>query len=185
MKKAVIFDRDGTLIIDKVYLNDPSKIEYLPGCFEALKQLRDRGFVFAVATNQSGLAKGIVQIRNMDLIHEKMSHDFARHGVFFLGFYYAPFSTDSLHPRRKPGPGMIDDAARDHGLDLRQSWMIGDRMTDIEAGARAGVRSILLEGVETPDRYPHFARPFCVAKNLLEVAQVISAFEISNSIVQK
>lgn len=172
MKKAIIFDRDGTLIIDKIYLNDPAQIVYLPNVFQALQMLRDLDFIFAVATNQSGIAKGIVSVENMNLIHEKISQEFAKHKVSFAGFYHAPYATDSNHPRRKPNPGMLLDASSDHGIDLKQSWMIGDRMTDVEAGHRAGCRSIFLTGVETPEQSP-FAPPEFVANDLLEAAEWI------------
>ncbi|NCN95846.1 MAG: HAD-IIIA family hydrolase, partial [Bdellovibrionales bacterium] len=69
-KKALILDRDGTLIVDKIYLNDPNEIEYLPGIFEALQYFRDLGFVFCVATNQSGVPRGLVDVRNLNKIHE-------------------------------------------------------------------------------------------------------------------
>lgn len=149
MKKKVVFlDRDGTLIIDKVYLNDPDQIEYLPGAFDALKRLKEAGFDFVIVTNQSGVARGIVQLENLDEIHRRMQVAYAEHGVDFLGFYYAPYSVESNHPLRKPNPGMLLAAAEEHGIDLQQSWMVGDRMTDVEAGRKAGCRTILLAGVE-------------------------------------
>ena len=74
-KKAVILDRDGTLIVDKIYLNDPEQIEYLQGVFEALRLLRDHGFVFAVATNQSGVPRGLVQVENLYEIHRRIRGD--------------------------------------------------------------------------------------------------------------
>ncbi len=176
MKKAVILDRDGTIIIDKIYLNDPSQVEYCPRVFEALQRLRDHGFIFAIATNQSGLAKRIVDIRNMDLIHERIANDFAKYGVSFVGFYYAPFSVESTHLRRKPNPGMLLDASRDHGISLKHSWMIGDRMTDVEAGHRAGCRSILLSGVETPQLSP-FSPPEIFVNDLYQAALFIEKFQ--------
>ena len=147
-KKAVFFDRDGTLIVDKIYLNDPDQIEYFPGAFEALTQLRDAGFEFVIVTNQSGVARGIVQVENLDEIHRRMRASYAEHGVKFLGFYYAPYSVESNHPMRKPNAGMLLAAAAEHGIDLSQSWMVGDRISDVEAGRKAGCRTILLAGVE-------------------------------------
>ncbi len=147
-KKVVFFDRDGTLIIDKVYLNDPDQIEYLPGAFDTLVQLRDAGFEFAIVTNQSGVARGIVSIENLDEIHRRIRVAYAEHGLEFLGFYYAPYSVESNHPMRKPNAGMLLTAAQEHDIDLSQSWMVGDRMTDVEAGIKAGCRTILLRGVE-------------------------------------
>ncbi len=175
-KKTVFLDRDGTLIVDKVYLNDPNQIEYLPGVFAALRRLRDANYQFVIVTNQSGVAKGLVSIRNLDRIHELMAGSFARHGVYFSGFYYAPFSVESQHYMRKPNAGMLECAALDHRADMKRSWMIGDRMTDVEAGHRAGVQTILLEGVETPKEAP-FSPPTFFVPNLLTAAEAILGWD--------
>lgn len=151
-KKAVFFDRDGTLIIDKIYLNDPDQIEYLPGVFTALRDLRDAGFVFFVVTNQSGVPRGHVTLKNLEEIHRRIRFAFAERGVDFLNFYSAPFPTDSNHLHRKPNPGMLLQAAQEYHIDLQRSWMIGDRMTDVEAGHRAGARSILLTPVAVNEK---------------------------------
>jgi D-glycero-D-manno-heptose 1,7-bisphosphate phosphatase len=172
MKKTIFFDRDGTLIIDKIYLNDPNQIEYLPGVFEALRRLRDAEYQFVVVTNQSGVPRGLVTIENLNEIHRRMTDEFARHGVFFAGFYYAAFSVESNHPMRKPNPGMLMAAAQDHKVDLSASWMIGDRISDVEAGHRAGCRSILLEGVESRETAAA-ARPAYYAPGILEASQFI------------
>ncbi len=171
-KKAILLDRDGTLIVDMVYLNEPDKIEYLPGVFEALRLLRDHNFVFCVATNQSGVARGIVDVRNLDEIHRRIREKFSSEGVDFLTFHSAPYMTDFNHPMRKPNPGMLLEAARWHNLDLKRSWMIGDRMTDVEAGHRAGCRSALVGTMESPENSP-FLPPEVHSTNLLSVAEEI------------
>ncbi len=173
-KKAVFLDRDGTLIVDKVYLNDPAQIEYLPGVFEALRLLRDAGYIFCLATNQSGVARGLVQLENLHKIHGIIAADFHGHGVEFAGFYYAPYPVESNHPMRKPNSGMLDAGAVDHGIDLSQSWMIGDRMSDVEAGTRAGAGTILLSGTESPEAFA-WAPPDHVADGLLDAAKWIIA----------
>ena len=143
-KPAVILDRDGTLIVDRIYLNDPDAIEYLPGVFQALRMLRDHGFVFAVATNQSGVPRGLVDVRNLDEIHRRIQAKFAAEGVDLLSFHSAPYMTDNDHIFRKPNPGMLTEAALWYNFDLPRSWMVGDRMTDVEAGHRAGCQTVLL-----------------------------------------
>lgn len=173
-KKTIFFDRDGTLIIDKVYLNDPEQIVYLPGAFEALRQLRDAGYQFVIVTNQSGVPRGLVTIENLNEIHRRIADEFTRHGISFAGFYYAPFSVESNHPMRKPNPGMLLAAAADHDIDLEKSWIVGDRMTDAEAGRRVGCRSILLEGVEKAEG-SGFEPPTAVASDLLMMAELILA----------
>lgn len=171
-RKAVFLDRDGTLIVDRIYLNDPEKIEYLPGVFTALRTLRDHGFSFAVATNQSGVARGLVQIENLFEIHRRIRADFASEGVDFLEFYYAPYMTDSNHPMRKPNPGMILRGAQDFGVQLAPSWMVGDKMLDVEAGHRAGCRSALVGFSDRPEN-SSFAPPEIHAPDLISVAERI------------
>jgi D-glycero-D-manno-heptose 1,7-bisphosphate phosphatase len=171
-RKAVFLDRDGTLIVDRIYLNDPELVEYLPGVFHALRLLRDEGFVFLVATNQSGIARGIVQIENLERIHQRMRADFAREGIDFLEFYYAPYMTDFNHPMRKPNAGMLERGALDFSIDLKRSWMVGDRMTDVEAGHRAGCRSALL-GPGDRKNFPQFMPPEIHVPNLIDVAEQI------------
>lgn len=171
-KPAVILDRDGTLIVDLVYLNDPDKIEYLPGVFEALRLLRDHGFVFCVATNQSGVPRGLVDVRNLDEIHVRIRDKFAAEGVDFLSFHSAPFMTNYPHSFRKPNPGMLWEAAQRYNLDLSRSWMVGDRMTDVEAGHRAGTRSVLVGTMEAIED-SSFAPPEIHAPNLLAAAKDI------------
>ncbi len=174
-KKAVLLDRDGTLIVDMVYLNDPERIEYLPGVFEAMRLLRDYNFVFCVATNQSGVARGIVDVRNLDEIHRRIQAKFCSEGVDILSFHSAPYMTSFDHPMRKPNPGMLHEAARWHHLDLSASWMVGDRMTDVEAGHRAGCRSALVGVQENPSAFKQFRPPEIHAPNLLNIAREIIA----------
>lgn len=172
MKKAVFFDRDGTLIIDKIYLNDPSAIEYLPGVFEGMKLLKDHGFEFVVVTNQSGVPRGLVQIENLNQIHQNIREEMAKNGIDILNFYYAPHLVESNHHTRKPNPGMLEMGIRDFDIDPSQSWMVGDRMTDVEAGHRANMKSIFLHGTEDPSlsdyKPPHF-----IAQNFMELCQHI------------
>lgn len=171
-KKTVFFDRDGTLIIDKVYLNDPEQIVYLEGVFEALRELRDAGFQFVVVTNQSGVARGLVTLDNLHEIHRRIAAEFARHDIQFAGFYYAPYSVESNHEMRKPNPGMLLAAHEEHGIDFAHSWMVGDRGSDVVAGHRAGCRTVLLDGVESAETIAE-TKPHFVAHTILEAARFI------------
>lgn len=169
---AVILDRDGTLIVDLIYLNDPDQIEYLPGVFEALRMLRDQGFKLIVATNQSGVPRGVVDVRNLDEIHRRIRDKFSLEGVDLISFHSAPYMTDYNHTMRKPNPGMLLEAAQWFNLDLSRSWMVGDRMTDVEAGHRAGTRSALIGPTADPND-SEFSPPEVFAPNLLVAAQEI------------
>ena len=149
MKKAIFFDRDGTLIENKHYLNDPNDIEYMPGVFEALKSLSDAGYLLFVATNQSGIPRGLVSEENMHEIHKRMQDKFSENGFKIEKYYYSPHMPDSDHPSRKPNPGMLLQAAEEFSIDLNSSWMIGDKDIDVETGHNAGAQSILLDSTVT------------------------------------
>lgn len=152
MKKAIFLDRDGTIIVDKHYLNDPNEVEFCAGAVQGLQNLQ-KDFLLVVVTNQSGIARGLVQVENMHLIHQKMQDLLKPHGVTLTAFYHSPHAADSNHPLRKPNPGMLLQAAKEHRIDLAHSYMIGDKPIDVEAGHRAGCKSILIseEPPETTD----------------------------------
>ncbi len=169
MRKAVFLDRDGTLIIDKVYLNNPKQIEWLPGALEGLQRLHEAGYTLIVVTNQSGVARGIVSLENLAEIHRRIAATCERNGAVIAGFYFAPGPADQPHPLRKPNPGMLLTGAEEHGIDLKQSWMVGDRYTDVQAGQKAGCRCIFLPGVEQP---PSRDEAF-TATSFTEVVQII------------
>lgn len=180
MKKTVFLDRDGTIIIDRVYLNDPDQITYLPGVFEALRELQAAGYQFVIVTNQSGVARGIVSLENLEEIHRRIAVAFAEHGIKFAKFYSAPYSVESNHHWRKPNPGMLEAAHADlGGVDFAHSWMVGDRMSDVEAGRRAGCKTVLLAGVETPAD-SSFAAPTIFAPDLLTATSEMLKIDRAN-----
>lgn len=168
--KAIFLDRDGTIIIDKVYLNDPNKVEFLPNAISGMKHLQDIGFTLFVATNQSGIPRGLVQIDNLHKIHDVISRECEKHEVYIKKYYYSPHASDSNHPTRKPNPGMLLEAQKEFSIDLKSSWMIGDRIIDVQAGLNAGTRGILLES-NNSDK--HIVTPEYIAKDLLDAATYI------------
>lgn len=149
-RAAVFLDRDDTLIANVPYLADPTKIRVLPGAAEALAALRRAGFAIVLATNQSAVGRGIVTEARLREIHDELERLLAADGARLDAIYHcphAPQGRDSMvveHPDRKPAPGMLLRAARDLGLDLNASWMIGDLISDVLAGLNAGCRSILV-----------------------------------------
>lgn len=144
MGKAIFLDRDGTLIVDKNYLNDYRQIEYLDGVFPALRALCQAGYLLVMVTNQSGIAKGLITWEQLEEIHNKMQKDFAKHGVQFSEIFVAPYASDSQHPDRKPAPGMLLKAIAKYNIDVKKSYMIGDKQLDMDAGQRAGVTSLFI-----------------------------------------
>jgi D-glycero-D-manno-heptose 1,7-bisphosphate phosphatase len=143
---AVFLDRDGTLNRETGYLHDWADWLWLPGAPQALARLHGRGYRLVVVSNQSGLARGLYGKEAVDALHRRVNEDLAGFGAAIEAFYYCPH-----HPEfsggcscRKPKPGLLLRAADDLGLDCRESWMIGDKMSDILAGRAAGCRSILI-----------------------------------------
>lgn len=173
MKKAVFLDRDGTIIRDMVYLNDPAKIEIFPESYEAIRLLNSHEYLIIVATNQSGVARGIVKESILKEINQIIADELKKKNAIIHDTYYAPDAVDSGSFNRKPNPGMLLEAAQKYNIDLKQSWMVGDRMTDVEAGLRAGCKSILLQNPNTPPIDASFAPPQIIAKDLLDAAQMI------------
>lgn len=173
MKKAVFLDRDGTIIRDMIYLNDPSKIEVFKESYPALKKMRDSGFEIVLVTNQSGVARGFVEENILKEINQIIVQDFANRGIDIIDVYYCPHPVDGGCFCRKPNPGMLLDAAQKHSIDLKQSWMIGDRMTDCEAGKRAGCKSILLQNATTPPISSEFGAPEIISQDILTATDLI------------
>lgn len=173
MKKAVFLDRDGTVIIDRIYLNDPKGIEVYKESYEALQLLHSEGYLIFLVTNQSGVARGLVHEENVKKINSMIIDDFGTRGTVISGAYYCPHPVDGGCICRKPNAGMLEKAAQEHGLDLKKSWMVGDRMSDVEAGRRAGSRGILLQNDTTPPLDGNFTVAEFVSVNVLEAAKLI------------
>jgi len=173
MKKAVFLDRDGTVIIDRIYLNDPNGIEVYKESYEALQLLHNEGYLIFLITNQSGVARGLVEEANVKIINKIIIDDFGSKGTLISEAYYCPHPVDGGCICRKPNAGMLEQAAKEYDLDLKKSWMVGDRMSDVEAGRRAGARSILLKNDTTPPIDGSFEAAEFVSQNVLEAAKFI------------
>lgn len=162
---TVFVDKDGTLVEDRPYNADPARMSFTTGALDGLRLLHAHGFRIVVVTNQPGVALGYFDLQALLRLRQALARRLARAGVPLTGFYacpHAPATPDgpACHCR-KPAPGLLQQAARVHGLDLARSWMVGDILDDVEAGQRAGCRSVLLDvGNETlwqegPWRTPH------------------------------
>jgi D,D-heptose 1,7-bisphosphate phosphatase len=155
LRPAVFLDRDGTLIEHVHYLSDPAHVRLLPGAAESLARLRRAGFVCVLVTNQSAIGRGMITEARLHEIHSEMNRQLAQRGTALDAIYYCPDlpSSDDRtvveNHKRKPGPGMLLQAAADLGIDLAASWMVGDLISDVLAGLNAGCRSILLESGQT------------------------------------
>jgi D-glycero-D-manno-heptose 1,7-bisphosphate phosphatase len=177
MKRAVFLDRDGTLIEEKGYLSDPSQLEMLPGVPEALKRLMDAGFLLFIVTNQSGIGRGYYSLRDMKRVNERLIDDLRPYAVRFEKIYFAPEAPEQPSGGRKPSPLFLFDA-RDHfKVDLGQSYMIGDKLSDLECGWNAAVKDSFLVrtgyGAITEKKFPERIRKADVADTLAEAVQWI------------
>jgi D,D-heptose 1,7-bisphosphate phosphatase len=175
--KAVFLDRDGTLIVNRHYGSDPDGIELLDGVVEGLLELREAGYKLVLVSNQSGVARGYFDEVSVAKMHDRLQRILDRHGAALDGLEYCPHHPEGIVAPyaiecicRKPAPGMLRRAARKHSVNLSASWMLGDIEADVEAGRRAGARTVLV-GHETSLAPPDFhAEDFTEAvRHILEV----------------
>lgn len=151
MNKAVFLDRDGTIVEDTGYLNHPVQVRFLPGAVDAVKKLNEAGYKVIVITNQSGVARGLFSEDMLQTIDKHVQKAILNGGAHLDGIYYCPHHPEhGVYPYkqacecRKPHPGLIKKAAKELAIDLASSFMVGDHNTDITAGQRAGVKTILI-----------------------------------------
>jgi D-glycero-D-manno-heptose 1,7-bisphosphate phosphatase len=181
--RTVFLDKDGTLVEDVPYNVDPAAIRLAAGAAAGLPALQAAGYRLVVVSNQSGVAHGYFAEEALAGVERRIRELLAEFGVPLAGFYYCPHHPEGVNHRyarvclcRKPNPGLLLQAAADDGIDLRQSWLIGDILDDVEAGQRAGCKTILLDnGHETEWVISSLRRPHHLAADLSEAAQIILA----------
>jgi D-glycero-D-manno-heptose 1,7-bisphosphate phosphatase len=166
--RAILFDRDGTLIDDPGYLFRPEDVVWKAGATAALNRLQAAGFLLIIITNQSGIGRGMFTADDMERVHHRITGDLAKENIRLAGIYHCPHRPDENCDCRKPGTGLLLQAAGEHQLDLSKSWMIGDKCSDILAGRRTNMRTILIHSQEACIPGPH-AR----AAGLREAAELI------------
>lgn len=180
--KAIFLDKDGTLIENVPYNVDPRRVRLARAAERGLRRLRDAGFVFVVISNQPGVALGYFEESALHDVRRRIEALLAEIGVALAGFYYCPHHPEGRRARyattcecRKPAAGLVRAAAAAHGIDLAASWLIGDILDDVEAGARAGCRTVLLDnGHETEWRAGEFRRPDFTAADIDSAAECIA-----------
>ena len=177
MNRAVFLDRDGTIIVEKNYLSRPEDVEIFPGAGAALKRIQDAGFKLFIVTNQSGIARGYYTMADAEKVNARLCDDLARDGARFEKIYIAPEAPDQPSRGRKPSPQFLFDARDEFHLDLSRSYMIGDKLIDLECGWNAGVKkSILVRtgyGAEIERNSPDKLRDAIVADGLAAAAEWI------------
>ncbi len=155
--RAVFLDRDGTINVDKHYLSDPAQLELIPGTGAALKRLQDAGFLLVIVTNQSGIGRGYYTEEAMHAVNRRLIMELAPLGVRLRKIYYSPEAPEQPSVGRKPSPAFLFAARDELGVDLARSYMVGDKVIDLECGWNAGVcRSLLVRtgyGRETEQKH--------------------------------
>lgn len=144
MNRAVFLDRDGTLIVEKNYLHKPEEVEIFPGAGAALKKLCDAGFTLVMVTNQSGIGRGYYTMADAERVNARVCDLLAAEGARIVKCYIAPEPPDKPSRGRKPSPQFLFDARDEFGLNLAESFMVGDKFIDLECGWNAGVKKSIL-----------------------------------------
>lgn len=177
MKRAAFLDRDGTIIEEKVYLHRPEEVVIFSDAPGALKRLQAAGYLLFIITNQSGVGRGYFRLEDVECVHEHLLRKLRENGVCFTKVYIAPEAPDQPSHGRKPSPQFLFEARDEFGLDLSQSFMIGDKLVDLECGWNAGVKkSILVRtgyGAEVVKTSPDKLKRAAVVNNLASGADWI------------
>lgn len=184
LRSAVFLDRDGTLIREVNHLTAPDQLDLLPDVASAVRRLNRNATLAVVVTNQPVVARGDITFEGLSLVHARLESQLGAEGAFIDGLYFCPHHPDKGFPSevpelkvpclcRKPEPGLIDQACRDLSIDRRNSWMIGDTTSDIEAGRRAGIRTILLRTGYAGSDAKHAIRPDYICLDMTDAVEWI------------
>ncbi len=192
-RRAVFIDRDGTISEEVGYINHPSRFCLFPFAAAAIKHLNENGWLAIVITNQAGVARGYFSEKMIQTVHEQMARDLQRAGARLDAIYYCSHHPSVGEPPyrfdcdcRKPKPGLISRAAAEFEINLNESWMVGDRHSDIELAGNAGVKSAFVmsgygRGEWEHQRQGWTRQPDLVAENLLEAVEAIVGQETEMS----
>ncbi len=177
-RRAVFLDRDGTLCEEMGFLNHISRFQMFPFAAPAIHRLNEARVPVIVVTNQSGVVRGIFPELLVHLVHEKMTAELAAAGAHLEAIYFCPHKSEDSCECRKPHPGMLERAAREHALDLAGSYVVGDSYRDLEMAQRVGSRGILVltgygRGEYELHRSEWAVQPFGVAENLYVAVDLI------------
>ena len=168
--KGVFLDRDGTINEDIGYVSKLENFKLIPGIKPALRLLKDMGFKLFVVTNQSGIGRGIISEENLKVIHDRMIEEFGHDGIELDDIKYCPHRPEEKCLCRKPLPKMIKDLARKHQVDLKESYLVGDKISDVLTGKNSTCKTILLlsenEGVNLDEDDEEWPFPDYVAETL-------------------
>ena len=170
---AVFLDRDGTLNVEKDYVYRYEDWEWIPGAVEGMKKLARMGFRLVVVSNQSGIARGFYGVSDVQTLHHQVAQDLRGQGIDVAGFYFCPHGPSEGCDCRKPRPGLILQAEKDLKIDLAPSYMVGDKLIDVQAGQAAGVHPILVGTGYGGKEMGNLPKGVSFVKNLFAASQLI------------
>ncbi|MBN2406780.1 MAG: D-glycero-beta-D-manno-heptose 1,7-bisphosphate 7-phosphatase [Elusimicrobia bacterium] len=169
---AVFLDRDGTINEDKGYVSRIEDLKFIPGVMEAMRKLKKAGYLLVVVTNQSGIARGYYTVRDYNRLNEYFLKSLADEGVFIDRVYFCPHHPDDNCIDRKPNPGMVHSALKDLNIDLKRSFVIGDKASDIGLGRGLGIKTVMVMTGYGSDEIKK-ASPDYTADDLAAAAEII------------
>ena len=146
MQKAVFLDRDGVINVDKSYVYKQEDFEFCEGVFEALQHFKRLGYLLIIVTNQSGIGRGYYREEDFQSLSAWMKQELSHENITIDAIYHCPHAPEVGCECRKPKSGMFQEAIRDFEIDVRASWMIGDKQSDIEAALGAGIEQTIMLG---------------------------------------
>lgn len=193
MNQAVFIDRDGTISEEVGYINHTSRFRLFPYAAAAIEQLHEAGYLAILVTNQAGVARGYFSEDMVKAVHQRMTEELEASGATLDAVYYCAHHPSVGEPPyrydcdcRKPKPGLLLRAASDFNLDLTNSWMVGDRYSDVELARNAGVKSVLVLSGYGRGEWEHqrdnwTILPDLVAEDLLEAVSLIRSLDVVTS----
>lgn len=185
MKKAVFFDRDGTIIEERGYLSNVGEIKILDGVVEGLRLLKENGFLLIVVSNQSGIARGYFDLETVHKVHARLNELLLMKGVMFDKIYFCPHYPGGIIPKysvdcecRKPRIKMALDAGLEFNIALNKSYMVGDKCSDIEFGRSFGATAVVQVDTGYNNADLGAVQPDFLAPNLFKAAEWITSFDL-------
>ena len=182
MRGAVFLDRDGTINEEVHYLDDPDHLYLIPGAAEAIRLLNEADIMTIVVSNQAGVGRGYFSVTTVEAIHEQLAKQLFGHGAHIDAIYYCVHHPNEGCDCRKPKTGMLKQAAREHSIDTHLSFMVGDKVSDLQAGRQVGCQTVLVltghgEKARESLQATYF-RPDCVSLDLRDAVKWIMAQKV-------
>lgn len=144
MNKAIFLDRDGTINVDFGYVYKTEDLKFLPGVIEALQIFQELGYLLIIITNQSGIGRGYFTLEDAGIFNQAMSQELKKHGITISNFFTCPHAPEEKCECRKPSPYLVTEAIKQYNIIPDESYMFGDKKSDVECGENSGVKSFLI-----------------------------------------